>query len=73
MKTLPIITFLAALVAFAFSSHSLAVAGSLFFAVGFVTIFAADYSRVIKPLNLRAEVTGFSRPTRQAQAFELAA
>ncbi len=71
MKTLPLIASFAALVAFV-SVPTAAVAGLLFFAVTLVTIFAADYSRVIRPLAPRAALVAFP-PARPAQACELAA
>ena len=73
MKTLTALTFLAALVAFVLSSHSLALAASLTFGACVVSIFLADCIRTIKPLEVRANVTSFPRPARQAHAFELAA
>jgi hypothetical protein len=73
MKTPTAITFLAALVAFVFSSHSLALAVSLTFSASVVSIFLADCVRTIKPLEMRASLTPFPRPARQAHAFELAA
>jgi len=73
MKTLTALTFLAALVAFVLSSHSLALAISLTFGAAIVSIFLADCIRTIKPLEVRANVTSFPRPARQAHAFELAA
>ena len=73
MKTLPAITFLAALVAFVLFPHNLALTGSLLFAACLVSIFAADYARTLKPLEVRAAVVNFPRPTRRAPALGLAA
>jgi len=73
MKTLPAIAFLAALVAFVLSPHNLALAGSLLFAACLVSIFAADYTRAIKPLEVRAAMVDFPRPARRAPALGLAA
>jgi hypothetical protein len=73
MKTLTAFTFLAALVAFALSSHSLSLAVSLLFGACVVSIFLADCIRTIKPLEARATITSFPRPARRVQAFELAA
>jgi hypothetical protein len=73
MKTLIVSTFLAALVAFVLSSHSLALAVSLTFGACVVSIFLADCIRTIKPLEVRARITPFPRPARRAQAFKLAA
>jgi len=72
MKTLPLIASVAALVAFVLIPTP-GVAGSLFFAVSLLTIFASDYSRAIKPLTSRATMVPFPRATRPAQACELAA
>jgi len=73
MKTLTALTFLAALVAFAVSSHSVAAAASITFGACLISIFLADCSRTIKPLEERAMITRFPRPARRAAAFELAA
>jgi hypothetical protein len=73
MKTIPTLTFLAALVAFALLPHTLAIAGSLLFGASFLSMFAIDCTRTIKPLEARASVVNFPRPTRRAPAFELAA
>jgi hypothetical protein len=73
MKTLTALSFLAALVAFVLSSHSLTVAMSLTFGASVVSIFVADCMRTIKPLEVRAKITPFPRSARRASAFELAA
>ena len=73
MKTSIALTFLAALVAFVFSTHSLALATSLTFGASLVSIFLADCTRTIKPLEVRAAITPFPRPARRAPAYELAA
>lgn len=73
MKTLTALTFLAALVALVVSSQSLALAGSITFGACLLSIFLADCTRTIKPLEVHAAVTRFPRPARQAAAFELAA
>lgn len=73
MKTITALTFLAALVAFAVSSHSLAAAASLTFGACLISIFLADCTRTIKPLAVPAKITAFPRPARRASAFELAA
>jgi hypothetical protein len=72
MKTLPAIASLAALVAFVVSPTP-AVAGSLCFGVSLVTIFAADYARMIKPLAPRAILVTFPAAVHPAQTCELAA
>ena len=72
MKTLPAIASLAALVAFVVLPTP-AVAGSLCFGVSLVAIFAADYTRVIKPLTPRATLVAFPGAVRPAQICELAA
>ncbi len=72
MKTLPLVASLAAFVAFALIP-SPAVAGSLCFAFSLLTIFAADYSRVIKPLAPKAELVSFTRTAVPARNCELAA
>ena len=73
MKTLPALTFVAALVAFVLFPHNLALAGTLLFAACLVTIFVADCARTIKPLAAPALVVEFPRPSRRAPALELAA
>ncbi len=73
MKTIPAFTFLAALVAFAVLPHTLPIAGSLLFGACFLSMFAVDCTRTIKPIEARATMTNFPRPDRRAPAFELAA
>jgi hypothetical protein len=73
MKTLPAITFLAALVAFVLFPHNLALAGSLLFAACLMSIFVADYTRTMKRFETQAAVVEFSRPTRRSPAIGLAA
>jgi hypothetical protein len=73
MKTIPALTFLAALVAFVLFPHNLALAGSLLFAACLGSIFIADCARTIKPLAVPASVVVFPRPSRRAPAFGLAA
>ena len=73
MKTLPAISFLAALVAFVFFPHTLALSGSLLFSACLLTIFVADCARTIKPLDVRCNMVAFPRPVRRASAFGLAA
>jgi hypothetical protein len=72
MKTLLVSCSVAAPVAFALVPTP-AVAGSLFFAIAFATIFAGDYLRVIKPLAPRAAVVPFPRAPRAESNCELAA
>jgi len=72
MKNLPAISSLAALVAFVLFPTP-AVAGSLFFGVSLVTIFAMDYSRARMPITTRASLVTFPQPARPAQTCELAA
>ncbi len=73
MKTLTALLALAALVAFVLFFQSLALAGSLVFGACLLSIFLADCTRTIKPLEARAMVTQFPRPARRATVFELAA
>jgi hypothetical protein len=73
MKTLPALSFLAALVAFVLFPHTLALSGSLLFSACLITIFVADCARTIKPVDTRSTLLAFPRPTRRASAFELAA
>ena len=73
MKNLPALTSLAALVAFALLPHTLPIAASLLFATCLIGIFAADYTRTFKPLEVRRMVVAFPRPARRAPAFGLAA
>jgi hypothetical protein len=73
MKTLPAISFLAALVAFVLFPHNLALAGSLLFAACLMSIFVADYTRTIKRFETRAVVVEFAGPTRRSPALGLAA
>ena len=73
MKTLTALLALAALVAFVLFFQSLALAGSLVFGACLLSIFLADCTRTIKPLEARATVMQFPRPARRATAFELAA
>lgn len=72
MKTLPVIAIATALLVFALFPTP-AVAGSLFFAVSLLTIFAADYSRIRTPITPRASVLSFPGAYRTAQTCELAA
>ena len=60
---------LLALIAFPTS----ATAGSVFFALSLVTIFAADYNRVIKPLTPSGRVVAFTKPAPVEQVCEQAA
>ena len=71
MKTLPLISALAAALALVVVPTP-AVAGTLFFAVSLITIFASDYSRIIQPLTPRASVLAF-KPASAVQTCEQAA
>lgn len=73
MKTIPAFIFLAALAAFVLLPHTLATASSLLFGACLISIFLADYTRTIKPLEARSAVVEFPRPARRAPAFGLAA
>jgi len=73
MKTIIASTFIAALVAFTVLPHTLTIAGSLLFGACFISIFAADCTRTIKPLEVRARVVNFTRPSRRVPVLELAA
>jgi len=76
MKTLPIITFLAALVALPLLPFTFEVAASILFAAGFAAILAADYTQ--KPrLEMAPIAPVFTIPPaahrEPASALELAA
>jgi hypothetical protein len=73
MKTLPALASISALAAFALLPHTLPIIASLVFGACLVGIFAADYSRTIKPLTMPAKVVEFPRPARRAASFGLAA
>ena len=73
MKTISALTLSAALAAFVLFTQSLAVAASVIFGACFLSIFLADCTRTIKPLEVRAGVVTFPRPARRAPALELAA
>ena len=51
MKTLPALTFIAALAAFVLLPLNFEVTASLLFAAGFAAIFLSDYSRVARSLR----------------------
>ena len=76
MKALPILAFLAALVALVFSSLPFELASSMLFVAGFAAILAADYTR--RPLLQTVLVSPVCPMTPVSQgkpepAFELAA
>ena len=73
MKILPVLSTLAALVAFALFSYSIALTGSLFFAAGLAAIIATDYARKPRSLQPRAAIVLLSRSAIRPPAFELAA
>ena len=73
MKTLPAISFLAALVAFVLFPATLALSGSILFGACLMTIFVADCAKTIKPVDVHSNLVTFTRPARRAAAFELAA
>jgi hypothetical protein len=71
MKTLPALTFIAALGAFVILPVSFEVAGSALFAAGFFSIALSDYSRRTRPLQLPAVAAVVS--ARRTERFGLAA
>lgn len=73
MKTLPAISYLAALVAFVLFPNTLVLSGSLLFSACLLTIFVADCAKTIKPLEVRSNLVVFPRPARRVSAFGLAA
>ena len=73
MKTLPALTLIAAVAAFALFPYNLPLAATLLFGTSLVSIFASDYGRALKPLTASAKVVEFPRPARPAPAFGLAA
>lgn len=73
MKTLSLISFLAAIAALVLSPFSLEVTGSLVFAAGLLCIMVGDYSRPVRSLTPRATLVRFPRPAKAAPALGLAA
>ena len=75
MKNYPIIAFVAAFVAFFFSSFSFETAGSLIFTTGLASIFLFDYSRdPVQAIRRVAPAEKFRQPMREPSSeFELAA
>ena len=71
MKTLPILAFLAALVAFVFAPITIETGGSLIFAAGLGCVFAADYTR--RAILVRAQPADVVRLAPASQPIELAA
>ena len=56
MKALPALVFVAALVAFFLLPFRFEIAGPMLFAAGFMAIALSDYTRVSRPLPIRAPV-----------------
>lgn len=73
MKTLSLISFIAAFVALVASPLSLEVAGSLVFAAGLLCIMVGDYARPVRSLTTSAKVVRFPRTANAAPALGLAA
>jgi hypothetical protein len=71
MKTIPALTFIAALGAFVLFPLSFEIAGSVLFAAGFVAIALCDYSRRTRPLELPAVAAVVT--ARRTERFGLAA
>ena len=71
MKTIPSLTFIAALGAFLLFPVSFEIAGSALFAAGFVAIAFCDYSRRARPLELPAVAAIVA--ARRTERFGLAA
>jgi hypothetical protein len=72
MKSLPAFAILAALVAFVIFPLNFALAGSILFAVGVVTIAISDYARSPRPLTTAAARCAPVMAAR-AERFRLAA
>jgi hypothetical protein len=70
MKTLPAITFVGALLAFAFLPLPFELAVSLLFATGMAGIVLGDYGRSARPLSI---VAASATPTLRKERFGLAA
>jgi hypothetical protein len=72
MKTLPAVTFFAAIAAFLLLPLSFEVATSLVFAAGFGAIAFSDYSRRLRPLTVSAP-SAAAVATSRTERFGLAA
>jgi len=73
MKTLSLISFIAAFVALVLSPLSLEVSGSLVFAAGLLCIMVGDYARPVRSLTKSTKMISFPRAAKAAPALELAA
>jgi hypothetical protein len=73
MKTLSLLSFIAAFVALVASPLSLEVTGSLVFGAGLLCIMVGDYARPVRSLTPRAGVVRFPRAAKAAPALGLAA
>jgi hypothetical protein len=71
MKTIPALTFIAALGAFVLFPFRFEIAGSVLFAAGFLAIAFCDYSRRMRPLELPAVAAVVT--ARRTERFGLAA
>ena len=65
MKTLPLLSTIAALVAFVLIQFSFEISVSILFGAGLVSLLIADYARVIRPHQPRLAVA-----TARAQRIE---
>jgi hypothetical protein len=73
MKTLTIVAYLSALVAFVATPLSLEISGSLLMGAGLLCLLVGDYSRPVRSLRPAATVLKFSPAGSRPSALELAA
>ncbi len=74
MKTniLPLVAFLAALMATLTFPVGATAAAFAFTATGLLAVFAADYGRAIEPVRVPAGIVPFGGPGRQEELLEAA-
>ncbi|HUR58546.1 MAG TPA: hypothetical protein VM029_12600 [Opitutaceae bacterium] len=73
MKTLPAFAFIAALAASVLFPLNLALAGSILFGAGLLTIAISDYTRSLRPLGITAPARPAPMMAAPAERFRLAA
>ena len=73
MKSLPAFAFIAALVAFVLFPLNFALAGSILFGAGLLTIAISDYARSPRPLRLAAPARPAPVMAAPVERFRLAA
>jgi hypothetical protein len=73
ISILPVIAFLAAVVAFIFLPVSAAAASIAFSVTGIVSVLAGDYGRSMEPLRAESRAIPFVAPGRPAAALREAA